>query len=157
MCLGPVASAILTCNVDDSSILAFSAASRIRCMAMGSLDNSIPVYKINTRARNFFLNTLCSHQYYLNSYTITTIKLCTYPQPTPSPRQRTYLLLEFIDEIFDQHNIKIFTAEMRVAIRALDLEHTRLNLEDANIERTTAQVIHGYSLVAHIGVVETIC
>ena len=56
-CLGPAASAVMNgrlivvCVTDDSSTLAFSAASNSRCNACGSLRRSIPFSRWKSSAR----------------------------------------------------------------------------------------------------------
>eukprot|EP00967_Tisochrysis_lutea_P095229 scaffold138751_cov30-Tisochrysis_lutea.AAC.2 len=57
MCFGPVASAVMkgsemsVCVVDESSALAFSAASRTRCTASLSCVRSIPCSFLNSEVR----------------------------------------------------------------------------------------------------------
>lgn len=53
-----------------------------------------------------------------------------------------YLFLELGDEPPDELVVEVLTAEERVAVGRLDLEHALLDLEHRDIERAAAQVVH---------------
>jgi hypothetical protein len=51
------------------------------------------------------------------------------------------LLLEFVREVADKTHIEVFTAEERVAVGGLHLEHAVTDLEHRHVERAAAEVI----------------
>ena len=58
------------------------------------------------------------------------------------------LLLELLDEVADKGNVEVLTTEVGVTIGRLDLEDTRLDLEDGDIEGTTTKIVDGNDAVA---------
>ena len=59
----------------------------------------------------------------------------------------TLILLELVDDPADEHFVNVVTAKVRVAIRRFDLNDSFADLEDRDVERTTAKVEHGDRLV----------
>ena len=57
------------------------------------------------------------------------------------------LLLELVDKVADQGDVKIFSAKVRVTVGRLDLEDTGLDLENGDIESTATQIVDGYNVV----------
>ena len=60
-------------------------------------------------------------------------------------------LLEFVVDPVDDDFVEVVTAEHGVTVGGLHAEHTVIDFEDGDIERTTTEVIHGY-LFALLGV-----
>ncbi|RMP82784.1 hypothetical protein ALQ15_114378 [Pseudomonas syringae pv. actinidiae] len=67
--------------------------------------------------------------------------------------------LEFVDEVVDQTNVKVFTAQERVAVGGQHFELVLAinfgNLDDRDVERTATQVINDDSVIA-LGLVHTV-
>lgn len=51
--------------------------------------------------------------------------------------------LELLDEVADKLDVKVLTTEMGVTVCALDLEDAVLDLQNGNIEGTTAKIVNG--------------
>ena len=63
---------------------------------------------------------------------------------------RIFFLEFFVDPVDDDF-VEVVTAEHRITVGGLHAEHTIVNFEDGNIERTTTEVIHS-NLFALLGV-----
>src|SRR5215470_8266347 len=57
------------------------------------------------------------------------------------------LLLELVGDPVDDLLVEVVTAEMRIAVGRLDLDHALADLEDRDVEGAAAQVVHGHRLV----------
>ena len=57
---------------------------------------------------------------------------------------------ERLGHVVDQHVVEVVAAQVRVAVRGFHLEDAVAQLEDRDIERTAAQVIHGDLHVARL-------
>ncbi|KAH3669579.1 hypothetical protein OGATHE_002391 [Ogataea polymorpha] len=55
----------------------------------------------------------------------------------------TGLLLESVDDVSNQSNVKVLTTQVSVTIGGLDLKDTVVNVQDGDIEGTSTQVEHG--------------
>lgn len=66
----------------------------------------------------------------------------------------TLLLLELVDKVAHQGNIEIFTSKMGIAVGGLDLEDTRLDLENGDIESSTTKIVDSDDVVG--GLVKTV-
>ncbi len=53
------------------------------------------------------------------------------------------LLLELVGEVVDQTHVEVFTAKEGVAVGRLHFEHAVADLEDRDVEGTTAEVVNG--------------
>ncbi len=54
----------------------------------------------------------------------------------------THLSLELLHYVSEKMLVEIFSAQERVSIGGFDLENTLLDLQDRDIERPAAQIIH---------------
>lgn len=64
------------------------------------------------------------------------------------------LLLELLDEVADEGDIEVLTTKMGVTVGGLDLKDTVLDLEDGDIESTTAKIVDSDDVV--LGLVQTV-
>ena len=55
----------------------------------------------------------------------------------------TVLGLEGLGHVVDQHVVEVITSQVRIAVRGLHLEDAVAQLQNRDIERTAAQVVHG--------------
>jgi hypothetical protein len=53
------------------------------------------------------------------------------------------LLLELLDEVTDEGDVKILTTEVGISVGSLDLEHTVGDLQHGDIESTTTKIVDG--------------
>src|SRR5258706_10109425 len=59
-------------------------------------------------------------------------------------------LFVLIGDPVDDPLVEVITTEERVAVRGFDLEHAVTYVQDGDVERTTAQVIHGNCLIGFL-------
>lgn len=60
------------------------------------------------------------------------------------------LLLEGLDEVADEGDVKVFATEVGITVGRLDLEDTVLNLENGDIESTTSKIVDGNDAVSRL-------
>ena len=61
---------------------------------------------------------------------------------------KTGLLLELADDVTDQVDVEVLTTQVGVTVGGLDLEHTLLDLQNGDIESTTAKIVDGDNTVS---------
>ena len=66
----------------------------------------------------------------------------------------TFVFLEFVDKPIHQPLVKVVSAQVRVTVGGLHLDHAFADFEDRNVERSAAEVVHGDRLV--LAFIETI-
>lgn len=57
----------------------------------------------------------------------------------------THLSLELLHYMCEEMLVEVFSAQERVSISGLHLEHTLLDLQDRDIKRPPAEIIHSDS------------
>ena len=62
----------------------------------------------------------------------------------------TGVFLEPCEDVFDKGNVEIFAAKVGVAVGRLDLKNATLQLEDGDIERSTAQIVDSHNVFSRL-------
>src|SRR5439155_5603596 len=73
--------------------------------------------------------------------------LQTLERLTILPEVDALIFLELLDEPVDDPRVEVVTAEVRVTVGGLHLEDALAELQDRDVERAAAEVVHGDELV----------
>lgn len=108
---------VRTWTDDDSSILAFSAASLSLCKAMLSLDKSTPLWNLNSNSMSFRFDDISEK----SEFTIAQHWCKDRKTVLINFASRINLSFEFCNEMLKQFVVKVFSAKICVTICGFNL------------------------------------